>query len=353
VPIVTTGDPAVGFDPTHANTVNTAGALGQPGTRVLLGGSGINFPAFSGARLTLGCWTGDDQRLGFEAVGFLLGRQTERFTAGSDATGSPPLYFPIFSGIAGAERAIPIADPLRGFSGTVSVDSSLQLGGLEGNVACTLYRFANWEVAVLAGYRYAELKESLHIQNTTRDLVFDNTMILNDSFHTDNRFYGGQIGGRMTLQEGWFSLDVVGKLALGTARQVVTIRGDITQTGPNPLVPPGLGTVPGGLYAQPTNIGEFNGNPVSVPFVIMPSLEVKLGYQVTEYFRLFAGYDYLYWSRVFRPGNLIDHAVNLSQNAVLDPSGVGTLVGPAVPAPQFNRSAFWAQGLSLGLDFRF
>ena len=157
----------------------------------------------------------------------------------------------------------------------------------------------------------------------------------------------------MTLQEGWFSLDVVGKLALGTARQVVTIRGDITQVGPNPLVPPGLGTVPGGLYAQPTNIGEFNGNPVSVPFVIMPSLEVKLGYQVTEYLRLFAGYDYLYWSRVFRPGNLIDHAVNLSQNAVLDPSGVGTLVGPAVPAPQFNRSAFWAQGLSLGLDFRF
>src|SRR5579871_5926930 len=36
VPVLTTGDPRVGFDPNAINTVNTAGALGQPGTKVLL-----------------------------------------------------------------------------------------------------------------------------------------------------------------------------------------------------------------------------------------------------------------------------------------------------------------------------
>src|SRR5580698_2208341 len=38
VPIVTTGDPAVGFP-----ALNTAGAIGSNGTRVLLGDSNVNF----------------------------------------------------------------------------------------------------------------------------------------------------------------------------------------------------------------------------------------------------------------------------------------------------------------------
>jgi hypothetical protein len=31
----------------------------------------------------------------------------------------------------------------------------------------------------------------------------------------------------------------------------------------------------------------------------------------------------------------------------------GALVGPANPAPLFNRSDFWAQGVNFGLEFRF
>src|SRR5262249_23780800 len=42
VPLVTTGDPNVGFDPNSVNTVNTAGAIGQPGTLVLVGDHSIN-----------------------------------------------------------------------------------------------------------------------------------------------------------------------------------------------------------------------------------------------------------------------------------------------------------------------
>jgi hypothetical protein len=353
VPVVTTGDPRVGFDPKLVNTVNTAGAIGQPGTRVLLGDSTIHFPAFSGARLTLGGWLDDDERVGAEANGFVFQRLTNTFSAASDSAGNPPLYFPIFSGIAGAERAVPIADPLRSFSGDVAVTSALQLWGAELNGLFTYCRRPGLEIVLLAGFRYADLRESLHMRNTTTDLLFDNVTVLHDSFDTSNQFYGGQIGSRLTVQYDRLSLDITSKIALGLTRQSVDIQGDISQLGPNPLVPPGLGTFPGGVFAQPSNIGQRNSTQFTDPFTVMPSLELKLAYQITQRIRAFVGYDIMYWNQVVRPGSQINHNVNLSQNAVLDPNGTGILVGPAQPAPLFIRSDFWAQGINVGLEFRY
>jgi hypothetical protein len=353
VPLVTTGNPSVGFDPTMVNTVNTAGAIGQPGTRVLLGDDNLPFAASSGVRLTLGGWISPDERLGIEGSGFILSRVSNTFAAASDNSGNPPLYFPIFSGIANAERAVPIADPLRGFSGDVTVTSTLQLWGAEGNALCAIYRGEVVDFSLLAGFRYADLRESLQNHNSTTDLIFGNVSVLNDSFQTSNQFYGGQIGGRLGIQHDWLSLDVTGKVALGSIHQLIDIQGNITQLGPNPLAPPGPGTFPGGLYAQSTNIGLHNANPLSVPFSVLPSLELKLVGQLTRRIQVFAGYDFMYWTQVLRPGNQINHNVNLSQNAVLDPNGVGTLVGPAQPALILNRSDFWAQGINLGLELRY
>jgi hypothetical protein len=347
VPLVTTGNPNVGFDPNSVNTVNTAGAIGQPGTLVLVGDHSINSEPFSGMRLTLGCWVDQDELFGVEGSGFVLERLTNIFTAASDKAGNPPLYFPIFSTIAAAERGIPIADPLRGFSGAVGVNSSLKLWGAECNGIVTLMRNTGLEFTLLAGLRYADLRENLQIYNTTTDLVFDNVTHLNDAFDTINQFYGGQIGSRLALQRDHFSVDITGKVALGSTHQVVDILGNITQAGPNPLVPPGLGTFPGGLFTQSSNIGHRTAN----RFTVLPSLELKLGYEISHRTRVFAGYDILYWNRVVRPGNQVNHNVNLTQNAVLDPNGTGTLVGPAQPAPLFNRSDFWAQGISFGVEF--
>ena len=353
VPLVTTGDPKVGFNANLTNAVNTAGALGQPGTRVLLGGKGFEFAASSGARMAIGGWLDDDRRLGGEGSGFILGRQSSRFSATSDSIGSPPLYFPIFSSIASADRAIPIADPLRLFRGDVAVNSTLQLGGADFNAICTFYRTSNMEFAMLAGFRYAELRENLLIHNSTKDLLFNNVTVLDDSFQTSNQFYGGQIGGRLAYQQDWLSMSLTGKLAMGPAHQSVNIEGSVSQAGPNPVVPPGFGTFPGGLYAQKSNIGRRNANPVSVPFDVLPSLEFKLGYQMTQSIRATVGYDFMYWTNVLRPGNQIDHNVNLTQNAVLDPNGTGTLVGLSQPAPLYNRSGFYAQGISLGLELNY
>jgi hypothetical protein len=352
-PIVTAGNPAVGFDPTFANIVNTAGAIGQPGTQVLLGNGAISFPGASGLRVTLGGWCDTEQRLGIEGGGFVLQQVANRFSAASNEAGTPALYFPIFSEIAGAERGIPIADPLRMFSGSVTAVSSLQFWGAEGNVLCAIYRRPDMTFAMLAGVRTLSLQEQFQLQNTTRDLLFGNVVVLNDSFRTSNQFYGGQLGARLNLQRGRLGLDVAVKLAVGSAQQVVDIAGNITQLGPNALVPPGPGAFPGGLFAQPSNIGRLNPNTVTVPFMFVPALECKLAYQVTPHFRITAGYDLLHWTDVVRPGKQITHNVNLTQNAVLDPNGVGTLIGPAQPGPTFLRSDFWAQGMTFGLELSF
>jgi hypothetical protein len=349
VPLVTTGDPKVGFDPNMVHTVNTAGAIGQPGTQVLFGGQDIHAQGYSGMRLTIGDWIDDEERFGAEGSGFILERRTKQFVAASDATGNPPLYFPIFSESAGAERAVPIADPLRGFSGSVVINSTLQLWGAELNGLVNLYHRPCLELTLLTGFRYADLRENIEIYNTTKDLIFNNVTSLTDYFRTVDQFYGGQLGSRLAVQFHRFSLDITGKVALGATHQVVDIQGNIFQAGPNAPVPPGVGIFPGGVYTQSSNLGKRTAD----QFAVLPSLEVKWGCALNQRSRVFVGYDLLYWSQVVRPGNQISSIVNLTQNAVLDPNGQGKLVGPAQPAPLFNRSDFWAQGLTAGFEVRY
>jgi hypothetical protein len=58
-------------------------------------------------------------------------------------------------------------------SGSVRVDSSIQLWGAEINCAFCLYRSQCLDFTLLAGFRYADLQESLHIANSTSDVLND------------------------------------------------------------------------------------------------------------------------------------------------------------------------------------
>ena len=60
-----------------------------------------------------------------------------------------------------------------------------------------------------------------------------------------------------------------------------------------------------------------------------------------------AGYDFLFWSSVVRPGNVIDTGINPNQ---IPP---GVLAGPSRPAPRLDGADFWAQGFNLGAVFTF
>lgn len=88
----------------------------------------------------------------------------------------------------------------------------------------------------------------------------------------------------------------------------------------------------------------------------MPEVGFTLGYQVCSWCRATVGYNFLYWSNVIRPGGVIDRGVNATYQpfSPISPTFTqnGVVAGvPARPAV-FNGSDFWAQGLTLGLEFR-
>ena len=89
------------------------------------------------------------------------------------------------------------------------------------------------------------------------------------------------------------------------------------------------------------------GTHESQQFSMMPEIGCTLGYDLTSRLKATVGYSLLYWSNVARPGDQID--LNLDPGQFPPPT---TTTGVK---PQFDlhTSDFWAQGVNLGLDFRF
>jgi hypothetical protein len=346
-PLVTTG----------ALTDRPPGALGQPGTRILYGDSPIGFGALSGVRLGAGIELAPG--LALEGNYFLLQRGAEHFDASSDANGFPLLARPFFNNQVFLQDTVGTSDPdpkVGPWAGSVHVTSYTQLQGWELNLTSRHYVNDCWSFTALGGFRSLNLNEQLSIQEnitptTPGVLSFDglpinppNIMSDLDRFHTSNTFYGGQIGGRLEWHSGDFTLGLLGKVALGVNQQNVTIDGSSTMTTP------GVGsiTVPGGVLAQTTNIG----NHYRSTFSVVPEGALNLAWNITPRIKATVGYTFMYWTQVARPGSQIDPTVNPG----LIPTGsvFGNGLGAARPAFSSARETdFWAQGLNLGLEFKF
>lgn len=330
-------------------TTGFGGALGVPGTTVL-SPDHLNFGPFGGGRFTLGHWL-TDPRFGVEFDGFFLASNSASFSATSN--GSVPLRVPFFNVPPGAgfplgSSSFVLADP--GFAaGGQSISSSLQFWGIEGN---GLYRWISdgpVNVSLLAGLRYVDLRENLSIVSTeTRLAPGDGTAVLTDGFSTRNQFIGAQIGVKAKEQFGQFDASGTAKVALGDNYQTVSISGFSTASGASFVGAGSAPFAPGGIFSQATNIGQQSRN----QFAVLPEAQIEIGYRLQSGIRFFVGYDFLYINNVLRPGNQIDTTVNFTGNPVVN--GTGTvLAGAARPAPQFNGSSFWAQGVRLGASYAF
>ncbi|HZU39203.1 MAG TPA: BBP7 family outer membrane beta-barrel protein, partial [Gemmataceae bacterium] len=340
-PLVTTGPQA------------SLGALGQPGTVVLFGGD-INQGLFVGGRLTAGMWLDPEMEWGIEGSVFGLGQRTVNF--GASSTGEPVLARPIFSptGAAGVEQIANLQEVINGVTvlptfGSVAVRETSRLWGGNTDLIFGLCRGDWGRLDLIGGFRYLNLRDDLSINENvtiaaTSPVSPGVNFLVTDAFGTRNQFYGGDIGLRSELYWGNWQLDVTGKVALGNTHEVVTING---VTG---ITPPGVPTTffQGGLLALPSNIGRYSRN----RFAVAPEVGINLGYQLTPHWRIFGGWNFLYWSHVVRPGNAIDTVVNPTQVPRFGGSAA-TLVGAARPAFTFNDSSFWAQGANIGIEFRY
>jgi hypothetical protein len=342
-PLVTTGSP----------TNLHPGALGMPGTVVLYGGSGIDYRAHSGGRLTLDYWLDDGQSFGIEATGFVLETHTASFGIDSDRSGAPVIARPFFNAQTGQPDAEVITAP-QTFLGGIDVFSDSRLWGAEANALANVYHSAAFRADILAGFRYLGLDENIRISQSSTLLAngtagFFGTPVLppdiisiTDRFNTRNEFYGGQVGVRGEFCHGRWSLNLLGKVALGSTHEWVNISGSTKQTGPDGVTVGG----PGGLLALATNSGLFSRN----RFTVAPEVGTHVGLQISRHVSAQLGYTFLYWDRVARPGNEMNPVLNPGQIPSSPLFGTG---GPAQPARVFRDSEFWAQGLDCGLEFRF
>jgi hypothetical protein len=316
---------------------NVAGVLGQPGTSILFGDQTANTGAHSGGRATLGYWFERCPCLGIEASYLGLGRETTSFSAASADT--PIIARPYFDTATGAQTALLVAHPdlLRG---SINVDVTTEFQAVEVLLRRNLFRRRCDKMDFLVGWRYAQLDESLRVDQFsewTATLLAGTKKSLFDQFDADNQFNGAELGVVYQEHLGRWSLEMLMKLGLGNTHSRVVIDGMTTTTARNGNTT----TAVGGLLAQQTNIGTYEQN----QFAVIPEVGVTLGYDLTCRLRATFGYTFLYWSRVARSADQLD--LNASQLPPDPPSGTRQ------PAFAFSMNDFWAQGMNFGLEYRF
>jgi Putative beta barrel porin-7 (BBP7) len=369
--LITTGVPGATTAP---------GVLGQPGTRVLFGGSDVDNQVREGGRVSGGFWLDNCQTFGIEGSYFFLGSRSVRFNdASSGALGSAMISRPFFDVLSATQNSQLVAFPGLA-SGEIHLSSSSRLQGAEINMLCNpcctpccdvcadqacpsgdtarhsthcnTYCGCNYWVSLLGGFRYLQLDEGLGIAEITQvnpalpagsPIFGGSTIAMSDQFDTHNYFYGAQIGAQAELCWGRMFVDFLGKVALGATHEVVDIRGvtAITSPGGTTVV------TPAGFLASGSNSGHFTRD----EFAVLPEVGINVGCQITTHLRAFVGYTFLYCSSVVRPGDQVD--VGLSGTQIPTDTRFNPQAGPARPALVLRDTDFWAQGVNFGLEFRY
>ena len=323
-----------------------AGVLGTPGATVLFGGHDSLLTASRwGGRVQGGGWIDCSKQIALEGDYLGLPNLSQIYQASSDGTDIISRPFRNALTFVNDAELVSFPDVLAGRV-TVIANTQFQSAGarLRWNLDCVDLGCGDvlrWNL--LTGYRYAVLQESLLIREelTSLDPGNPGSFDLHDSFRTTNQFNGAEIGSVFRLRTKRWDCELLTKLALGNVRQSVTI-SSTTQTE----VAGVIDTLPGGLLGQRTNIGNYHRD----RFAVMPEIGLTLGYRVTEKLTASLGYSLIWWQKVARPGNQIDPEVNPN---LIPPENVGANpFGPLRPQFHFRDELFWAQGINLGLTYR-
>ncbi len=327
-----------------------AGTIGGPGTRTLIGDQTVNDEWRSGFRLYGGMWLDAAQKFGVEGNFFFLGKSTFNQSAGSDGTDIVTRPFTntvrrnpdgTFTEVAPYQDTQLVSFP-GVLAGTATVNSTNEFYGFGANFVRNLTCSPCGRLDFLIGYRNLQLKDSLTIREDLTGISPNagTRFQVTDRFKTQNSFNGGVLGLAYEHRFSHFYLNVRSTVALGNTRSTVDIDGSTV------ITPPGgtASTFTGGLLAQPSNIGRYTRD----AFSVVPEVTLRLGVQVTEHLRVYGGYNFLYWSNVVRPQDVVDLRVNGSQ---IPPRTNQT--GALYPRYTPSSSDFWAHGVMIGAELRY
>ncbi|MFT3882341.1 MAG: BBP7 family outer membrane beta-barrel protein [Gemmatales bacterium] len=327
---------------------------------ILFSGSSLDSFDRNGGRITIGANLNSEWAV--EATYFQLEKREAGFTATAGSvipgftnglknlsqTGTPPT-------VVGTESEV-IFDP----SVNIAVEGfgSSKLFGVEANFKHHMVTIGQWRFSELYGARYLDLEQN---QALTQDLSFNdptyiggirfgdfqpgitNHTLLLGNYDARNQFYGVTVGLKGEADYGQFYTNLTGKFSGGGLVQHLRTQELVFTTETTALLdgtPPN--TVPNTVYPNPTDRQE---NRTRLAFVLEGTWNA--GFHVTENVSVFAGYNILVMTRVARPS---------SNTLPQQGDGTVTLSGPSVVGPaitQFSETRFYAQGLNVGLEFRY
>jgi hypothetical protein len=273
------------------------------------------------------------QTWGVEGSFFYM--NSNRTTLDISSVGDPTLARPFIQQPGNIAAADLIASP--GTSrGAVSVDSPLSFIGADINGRVNVFCEDRVRIDFVSGYRFIALTEGLTVHSYSDVYggpAAGSTTEIQDSFHTQNLFNGGQIGlageyrfdriylsGSMKTAFGmnWYDLQVNGWTRSQAANGASTFRQS-------------------GFLAQSSNSGSVSDYRLAV----VPEANFNVGYQMTDHWRLSVGYTFIFISSVARPGQ----AVDLNSG-----TAIGGAIHPAITNPNTD---FWMQGVNFSLEARF
>jgi hypothetical protein len=316
--------------------------LGGASTTLLAGGQSLDTPMSAGGRFVWG-WAKDDGDWGWEMCYFFTGTRTARL--GYDGRfRDVTLGRPVVDALAGIESVVPVSAVVA--PGQFVATSTNRMTGWEVNGVWNLGISATGYLNLVGGYRYFQNHEGVRLEQTTiTNLGNGSSFWMNsaDQFDAHTRFHGGQIGLEFGRDWNRFFIEGVTKVAFGRSDEIVKIGG---QTNFGTIGFP-LTAAQGGMLSSGPNAGRRENS----AFAVLPEGSLRVGYRFRDRSRFYVGYNVIYLSDAVRAGDQIDRRIGFANAAANTVPILAPLRG--VPDTSFTRTDFWAQGLTLGLEWTY
>lgn len=343
-----TKDAPVPFTVATIGPAAGTGIAGAAGTQTLYGNTNIDYSNFSGIRMIGGIWLTNNESLGLEANIFILPKKSVGTPALTGSDLLPVLARPFFNTATNQQNSRVLSKPGQ-FLGNVTTTAGLELWGAEIGPVLRTRDTGRWTFDYTGAFKFLALNETLTIADTANTLgggvsvlqgrAFGSpsNLSVRDEYRVQNNFYGVTLGARSNLHVEAFTWSLTGKIGLGW------MESDLRTTGTSTVS--GISTAPltsvGGLYASGPNLGDFSKS----QFAAIPEFATNVNVQITSHLGLNVGYNYMYISKVLRPGDQVSSQIN--GNFVPTSPNFGARGGPSNSTIPLSSSSFWAQGFNL------
>ncbi len=237
------------------------------------------------------------------------------------------------------------------FDGWAKLKESNMMQGAELNGWMTIPSTCDYKAGWLVGFRYWNFDEHLKFTTCTPTVGITNDIwATKDKFRVENNFYGGQIGFGMETAYDQFYLNGKVKLALGALCAERRISGGLlTNEFNEPPFDGEAAVYEGGYFALPSRIGHRK----TTKFAVIPDVNINIGYQFTDCFRIQVGYTFLYINRVLRAGKQFDNCINPEESLAIQGNKNALVANCESHSRSLRTSSLWAQGLNVGIEFQF